>query len=359
MVEQPDAPAPEAPFALSHRARRAMLLPALQTLTARHHAACPPYARMLDALHPRWREARCMEELPWLPVGVFKHLRLASVPDAAVFRELHSSGTRGSLPARILLDRETAARQTRALAAIVTDFIGKARRPMLVIDRHDLLQPAAGMPARAAAVLGFANFGRTPVFALDAALQADMAALDAFVAGLAGQPALLFGFTFVVWQWLDALEAAGRALALPAGSVLIHGGGWKRLSERAVAPAAFAARVARLTGVTAVHDYYGMAEQVGSIFMACEAGRLHTPRFADLIVRDPLTLAPLPPGSLGVIQVLSELPTSYPGHSLLTEDLGRITGEDDCPCGRPGRTLEVAGRLPRAEPRGCSDTRST
>ena len=44
------------------------------------------------------------------------------------------------------------------------------------------------------------------------------------------------------------------------------------------------------------------------------------------------------------------------GHSLLTEDLGVLLGEDDCPCGRKGKYFKVTGRVPRAEVRGCSDT---
>jgi hypothetical protein len=40
----------------------------------------------------------------------------------------------------------------------------------------------------------------------------------------------------------------------------------------------------------------------------------------------------------------------------LTEDLGVILGEDDCPCGRMGRYFRVQGRIPAAEVRGCSDT---
>ena len=62
------------------------------------------------------------------------------------------------------------------------------------------------------------------------------------------------------------------------------------------------------------------------------------------------------PGEEGVLQVLSLLPRSYPGHSLLTEDLGVLLGEDDCPCGRLGKYFRVTGRVPRAEVRGCSDT---
>ena len=99
-----------------------------------------------------------------------------------------------------------------------------------------------------------------------------------------------------------------------------------------------------------------MVEQVGSIFVECEAGRLHAPSFADVIIRRPQDWSVADQGEEGLIQVLSCLPQSYPGHSLLTEDLGTLIGTDDCPCGRHGRTFSVSGRLPKAEVRGCSDT---
>ena len=95
-----------------------------------------------------------------------------------------------------------------------------------------------------------------------------------------------------------------------------------------------------------------MAEQVGSVFVECEAGHLHAPQLADVVIRDPYTLAPLPQGQTGLIQVLSAIPSSYPGHSILTEDKGRVLGTDDCPCGRKGRYFEVHGRLPKTEVRG-------
>jgi hypothetical protein len=99
-----------------------------------------------------------------------------------------------------------------------------------------------------------------------------------------------------------------------------------------------------------------MVEQTGSVFVECEAGRLHAPLFADIIIRDASDWRELPIGHKGVVQVVSALPRSYPGHSLLTEDLGELIGEDDCPCGRMGRTFRIFGRIPRAEVRGCSDT---
>jgi len=61
-------------------------------------------------------------------------------------------------------------------------------------------------------------------------------------------------------------------------------------------------------------------------------------------------------GERGLIELVSLLPVSYPGHALLTEDEGVILGEDDCPCGRRGVYFSVLGRLKDAEIRGCSDT---
>lgn len=64
-------------------------------------------------------------------------------------------------------------------------------------------------------------------------------------------------------------------------------------------------------------------------------------------------------GEKGFIEVVSAIPESYPGHCLLTEDMGEILGEDDCPCGRKGKYFRIEGRLKNAEIRGCSDTYET
>lgn len=357
MSAAPDTP--PAPFSLAQGDKRARLFPVLRQLTCRHAENCPPYRQMLDALQPDWQGAETLEALPWLPVGLFKRLRLSSVPDAEIIRELRSSGTTGT-PSRILLDRPTAQRQSRALAAIVANFIGTERRPMLIIDRNDLVRSGGPLGARGAAVLGFSTFGRHHTYALTPDHDLDWPVIETFLAENAGRPLLVFGFTFMIWQHLvENLRALGRKLVLPAGSVLIHGGGWKKLADRRVNNAVFKAALHERLSLDAVHDYYGMAEQVGSIFMECKHGRLHVPAYAEAIVRDPLTLLPQPVGQPGVIQVLSELPLSYPGHSLLTEDIGAWLGDDDCPCGRPGRTFRVDGRLPRAEARGCSDAMAT
>jgi hypothetical protein len=99
-----------------------------------------------------------------------------------------------------------------------------------------------------------------------------------------------------------------------------------------------------------------MVEQIGSVFVEGDDGDLYCPNFADVVIRRPETWEEAEIGEEGVIEVLSVLPRSYPGHSLLTEDLGVVHGIDDSPSGRLGKRFSVIGRVPRSEMRGCSDT---
>ena len=139
--------------------------------------------------------------------------------------------------------------------------------------------------------------------------------------------------------------------------IVLHSGGWKKLSDQAVSHDVFSRQLKDSLGSnTVVHNFYGMVEQTGSIYMACEYGHLHVPVYADIRIRDPQTFEILPKGEAGLIETRSLLARSYPGHALLTQDLGCIDGEDDCPCGRLGKYFSVIGRQTKAVIKGCSDT---
>ena len=115
-------------------------------------------------------------------------------------------------------------------------------------------------------------------------------------------------------------------------------------------------RVQDTLGIDQVVNYYGMVEQVGSVFFENSMGHLQSSVYSDVVVRDPNTLQALPAGQPGLLQVFSALPMSYPGHSILTEDLGVLRGEDNQVGKMGGRYFDVLGRLPKADLRGCSDT---
>lgn len=343
-------------YSLPQAQKSQWLAEILAVLDKLHRATCHPYSNIANQHSVIAAASTQLADLPFLAVRLFKHLTLQSIPDSEKFKTLYSSGTTSSQPAKVILDQHTSTRQSKVLVRILQHYLGKQRLPMLVIDSDSVLKDKSQYSARGAGIQGLAMFGRKVTYALDGNMQPDWSAIEQFCDQYAHQPVLVFGFTFMVWRYfVTALQKQNKALSLPHG-VLLHSGGWKKLEAEKVSNSAFKHALQQVTGIEKIHNFYGMAEQVGSIFVECEAGHLHAPVFADVIVRDPYTLSPASIGETGLLQVLSCLPTSYPGHSLLTEDLGRVLGEDDCSCGKKGRYFEVLGRLPKTELRGCSDT---
>ena len=344
-------------YSLSQTRKEAELTPHFNELTRHHRVHCPAYDRLLSVIYPGPRDADSLADIPFIPISLFKTHRLSSVPESEVFKTLTSSGTSGQQVSHIVLDRETARRQTIALSRIMTSVLGPERLPMILVESEAVLKDRLRFNARAAGVLGMMNFGRRHFYALNEAMELDEPGLRSFLDEFGGKPFLIFGFTFMVWQYLF-LRIAGLGLDLSQG-VLVHSGGWKKLEEMSVGNPEFRRRFSDATGLNRTYNFYGMAEQVGSVFLEGDDGYLYPPNFADIIVRDPLTFREQPVGEPGVIQVLSLLPSSYPGHSILTEDMGVIRGIDDSTCNRSGKYFSVLGRVPQAELRGCSDVHAS
>lgn len=345
------------PYSLEQEKKTTVLLKELNQLTDFHMQSCKPYEHILQKSGMTLQADR-LEDVPFLPVQLFKMLPLYSIPQEEHFKVLTSSGTTGQQVSRIYIDRQTAQLQSRTLNAIMRHFLGNRRLPMIIVDT-DLMNNRSQFSARTAGIIGFSQFGRNHFYLLDEKMHIRWDQLDFFLEKHRNQPKLLFGFTFIIWEYFyQAAKRSGNKIDL-SGSVLIHGGGWKKLQDQAVDNETFKKLLSDEFGLNQIYNYYGMVEQVGSIFMECEEGHFHTPDFADVIIRDLETLRPAAIGEAGLVQVLSMLPKSYPGHSLLTEDMGVLLGEDRCPCGRLGKYFHILGRVPKAEPRGCSDTFTT
>lgn len=343
------------PYHLEQVEKEQQLLAKLNELTAWHIEQCDEYRAMLTKSGQQ-PQVNCLEDVPFLPVQLFKLMDLKSIPQQDVVKVLTSSGTTGQAVSKIYLDKETSIKQTKTLVEVMKPILGGKRLPMIILDTKSVLKDRKSFSARGAGILGFSNFGRKHFYALNDDMSLDVEGLQAYLKEYEGQRILLFGFTFMIWQYVFK-EARDKGIAIDFGdSVLIHGGGWKKLKDEAVDAKTFNRLLLEQLGIREVHNYYGMVEQVGSIFVECSKGHLHAPQFADVIMRDPITFEPVAVGEQGLIQVVSEIPRSYPGHSLLTEDIGTIQGVDDCACGWKGKYFSVAGRIPKAELRGCSDT---
>ncbi len=309
-----------------------------------------------------YRSASRVSDLPFLPVGILKaNPPLCFVGRDEIKRTLTSSATTSQLPSRVVLDAPTSKRMTKGVVSIVRDFIGTSRRPYLVVDTPDLMGGGSDLGARGAAIQGLHPFASQATYCLVAddvgKLSLNWEKLEEFAANHRAGEVLVYGFTYILWNHLaKPLQAEGICLDVPNVRIL-HSGGWKRLQDQAVEKPVFNKTLAQVFGCSpeCIIDFYGMVESVGVIFPDCPEGNKHAPAFGEVIVRDPLTLAPVLAGEHGIVQVCSVLPTSFPGNLLLTEDMAQVMSYDGCPCGRRGISFRFAGRVPKAELRGCGN----
>lgn len=319
-------------------------------LTERHKANCKLYSYYIDSLNSTSQIAS-LADLPFLPVRAFKEFELLSVPKSEVFKVMLSSGTTGK-QSKIYLDKHTAKQQSRGLTDSFKEYFGSGRFPMLIIDSEST---AKGRTARTAAVNGFSLYGKKRCFALDNNMELKLQEIQEFMKKHESQKIFIFGFTFMLYQYLiQPLKSSGIKLDL-SNSFILHGGGWKKLANLNISDNDFKSMLKQYTGSESVHNYYGMIEQTGSIFFECENGHIHAPNNGDILIRNFDTFDVNNYGEEGVIQVCSTIQESYPGHSLLTEDIGILFPASKCDCGRKGDILVIKGRLQSAEIRGCSD----
>ena len=350
------------PYSQSPDEREAGLLELLREeldYACRRHAG---YENYIQHWPVEYRSASKVADLPFLPVGILKaNPPLSFVSPDEVKRTLTSSATTSQLPSRVVLDTPTSRRMTKGIVTIVRDFIGPARRPYLVVDTPDFMRGENALGARGAAIQGLHPFASQATYCLNVnekgELTLDQHKLREFAENHQDAEVLVYGFTFILWNHLvKPLLAEGVCLNLPKIRIL-HSGGWKRLQDQAVEKTVFNEQLARVFGCSpdCIIDFYGMVESVGVIFPDCPEGNKHGPAFGDVIVRNPLTLEPVAAGEHGIVQVCSVLPTSFPGILLLTEDMAQVIAYDGCPCGRRGISFRFAGRIPKAELRGCGN----
>ena len=326
----------------------------INLLNKYHYNKCKIYKKIINGFSFDIKKNNKLENLPYLTTSIFKHFDIHSLSKKKIFKVLTSSGTSNQIPSKIYLDKKSTINQTFVLKKTFHDFFNDSERyPMLVIDRPLSLNSKNTYSARTAAILGFSIFGRNIVYALNNDLTLNKKVVENFFKKNKKKN-YIFGFTSLLWfNFINQLVKDKNYIDM-SNSSIIHGGGWKKLEKQKVSNSLFKKYIKKKFKIKKIHNYYGMIEQIGSVFFECEKGFFHTSVLNDIIVRKNDGKV-LENKKSGIIQLLSILPTSYPGHNILTEDVGSIIGENNCICGRKGKYFKVYGRVEKAEVRGCSN----
>lgn len=302
-----------------------------------------------------------LSEITFIPVTMFKEFDLLTCSKDDIVRILNSSATTSGKPSKIYLDKATSILQSQALISTLKNFLGINRRPMLIIDSNQANSKTAILSARGAAIRGVSSFASKLTYVMDKQnddLVINMDRLKDFENKYKDREILVYGFTYIIWsKFVKTLREEGITLSLPKMK-LLHSGGWKKLTHEKVTKEEFTRLTAESFGTSTknIIDFYGMVEQVGVVFIDCQCGYKHVPDFADVIIRDFNTLEEVKLGGSGMIEVISILGSSYPSQAILTEDIGKFIGVDDCKCGRKGKYFKFESRVEKSETRGCGDT---
>ena len=169
------------PYSLKEKDKIIIFNKIINNLTKHHYRNSNQYKKLLKYLNFNIKLIKDLKNVPFLPVKLFKDFDLLSVKKSEIIKVLHSSGTTGSQPSKIYLDKTNAIAQSKALNIIVQTVLGKDRTPMLIIDKNPKNIDKKILNARMAAINGFSIFGKNHTYLLDEKENIDYENLNIFL----------------------------------------------------------------------------------------------------------------------------------------------------------------------------------
>lgn len=288
---------------------------------------CEPYRQYLDLIGVAADEVCEVEQIPFLPIGLFKthNIYCGEGQPEQIFT---SSSTGGGVPSRHAMADLTI--YERAFRGAFRNFYGDAaewsiygllpsyleRKGSSLIYMVDRLIADAG---------GHGGFYLNDYERLIADIKADP------------RPKILLGVTYAL---LDLAEQFAPDLH---DVVVMETGGMK--GHREELPKEELHRIlCNAFNVNAIHSEYGMAELTSQAYSR-GGNRFFAPPWMRIITRDlndPFRL--LPTGQRGGINII-DLGNVYSCAFIQTEDAGRVFADG---------SFEIAGRIDHSEIRGCN-----
>ena len=332
--------------------RKSFFIEILQLMKS-HYKLNAKYKKFLDNSSIKLNTIKKIENLPFLHINIFKFHSLVSGSFKKVVTKLSSSGTSGQRKSTIYLDKQNVILQKKTLLNLLKQNISKERLPMIILDKNPNFIDKSHYSAKIAAIYGFSLIGKNYFYLIKKNGQIDYQGFNKFLKKNKYKKIFLFGFTYDVF--INLIKNFKQNIKINLNnSILLHGGGWKKMEGLKISKSSFKSKLRKKFNIKKIINYYGVVEQTGSVFFECdECNKLITNQYADVIIRN-TNLDPCDNNEQGLIQLLSTVPRSYPGNSILSEDLG-ILYKNKCKIHKKYKSFGVLGRIKKVEVRGCSD----
>lgn len=301
------------------------------------------------------------EEIPYVPSAVFKHVQLKSIKEES--KIISSSGSSGQNKSSIALDNTTSKLQKICLSKILTDNLGKDRRIFFIADVEPIENfGQSTISARYAGMSGYlmAAKERNYLFKLNEKNEfiLNLKTLEKLTNIIETTPIIIIGYTYMIYDHFLKNKKINLKDKKSNNEVkLIHFGGWKKLHNNKVTKEEFISKAILKLNIKDknVLDIYGFSEQLGTVYISKGNDGCRVSDYSNILIRDPKTFEVLKDGQIGFMQFLSILPLSYPGFSILNDDMGYISKRISV---KNVETVEfkIHSRLDKLELRGCGDT---
>ena len=287
---------------------------------------CEPYRRYVELLGIDPADVSCIEDIPFLPIELFKsHTIYCGEGDPEIV--FTSSSTTGQTPSRHPMARLSI--YERAFTEAFRTFYGAPEQYGIYALLPSYLQRKGSsliyMADRLIAEAGSGGFYLDEYEKLIADMEADP------------KPKILLGVSYALW---DLAEKYAPKLH---NTVVMETGGMKGYREE-IPKEELHRILCEGFGVEKIHSEYGMAELTSQAYSAGE-GIFRAPQWMKVLVRDindPFCLLPM--GARGGVNII-DLANIYSCAFIETQDVGRTFADG---------SFAIEGRIDRSEIRGCN-----
>ena len=289
------------------------------------------YRTFTDYLKIRPDEIHTIEQIPFLPIEIFKnHILLDRSFTARHY--FQSSGTTQTLRSRhyiadFELYEESIYRSFSQFIGAPEDFIFLGLLPNYSENQHssliymvDFLMKTSGKPEN-----GYFLYNHTELLAVLETLKKQQ------------KKVILFGVSFALIDFLDAVSG----FSFPELTVIETGGMKGRKEE--ITKDELLSLLKNGFGTERIFSEYSMTELLSQAY-SLEHNEYKTPAWMKILIRDPEDpLRFLPEGRTGAVNII-DLANRHSCSFIATQDLGKSTGE----------TFQILGRMDHSDIRGCS-----
>ena len=341
-----------------------LFLKAVRENCACVYARCPGYRAILDdaGFAPeRLQSMDDLADLPFLPTALFKRRRLFALPRWRLPCVVTSSGTSSGKASEIGFSTGDLWAGLKMVLHICRLRHLISLRPCHYVvfgyqpNRHN----RTGVSRTAFGVTLFAPaLSRT--YALSwkkGEYSLDLGAVQAAIIKHSKSrfPLRFMGFPAYAWFLMKRMDEQGVYVQLPKGSKLMLGGGWKQFYAEEVDKSEFYALAKKVLGLDDrdIIEFYGAVEHP-IFYNDCERHHFHVPIYSRVLIRDPVTLRPVPNGTPGLVNLITPMDVGTPLLSVMTDDLGVLHDATECGCGLDSPWLEILGRVGLQDIKTCA-----